>query len=494
MRPLATTSYRAAVFAAFIGVSLPAAAAAQALPQHLSAMAAALFSQIEPQLQAADPDDSHGWATRKAYETLRAQRIERWSTEGFPEFSALPELAAALELDAADPADQEKLSAFMAEAAEHGSEQAFRNFAESEGRELGNQAAVEQFMQPIDAALAKGWEGLEREARFDAPNGSEVLFDWTPEQNLFAIEVADPGSEYRAESLTRLAATLAPQFAADGSAVAYELAPAAEAIRALDAQDLALARGSLFGEWTDQHGNQWIIEPAAGAAEQPEEAALPEPDSVRILREIAAKQAELGALQGGGDKVFVWENSETGAREEQTRFKRLTDPWVYIGEDAPGGAEAAERRAALEAEIAALNQQLQSMVMRDSPPPLPEPDAASGVTALRVTTQRSNDGSYVTFDEAVLDQGTIRARRTLRQMNDISGLPEEVISQLVTQYSPPEWIELSLDRERNSGMWSLQGLEWRLHVTYSGDDLQVKSIHTPYSKPLTLARQGNKAP
>lgn len=484
---------RTAAAAALLCMFFPAGAQAQSLPQHLSAMAAALFAELAPELEQADPDDSHGWATRKAYEALLAQRIDRWSTDGFPEFSTLPELAAALELDPAEPEDREKLARFMAEVAELGSEQAFRNFAAREGIALGNPAAVAQSLQPIDQALTAGWEGLEREARLTSPDGREVLLDWTPERNLFAIEVADPGTDYRAESLTRLSGELAPDFQAEGDGLSYALAPAQEAIRALDSQDLAEARGNIFGEWTDQHGKLWVIEPAEGAAEPTEAEPLPEPESVRILREIADKQSRLEAQQGG-TPVFVWENPETGEREEQARFKRLSDPWVYLGEEAPGAAEAAEERARLEEEIAALKQQLDSAVLTATAPALPAPDPETGVRGLRVTTQRHTDSSFFTYDEAVLQNGTVKARRTLRNLADISGLPEQVIAQLVTEYHPPEWIEMTIARDRDSGEWRLEGSEYRLHVTYSGDSLEVASIHTPYAKPLTLAREGQKAP
>lgn len=484
--------YPAVLAAAFCALLAPAAAA-QTLPQHLSAMAAALFAELEPELKQADPNDSRGWATRKAYETLLAQRIERWSTEGFPEFSALPELAAALELDPAAPQDREKLADFMAETVELGSEQAFRNFAEREGRSLGNDAAVQQYMEPIDTALAKGWDGLEREAALTSPDGREVLFDWTPEKNLFAIEVADPGDAFRAESLTRMAAEMQPDFTGDSETVPFELTPAKDAIQALDSEDLALARANVFGEWVDQHGKLWVIEPEEGAAPRSAPEPTEEPASVAILREIAEKQSRLGALQGG-EAVFVWENGETGEREEQTRFKRLSDPWVYLGEEAPGGAEAAEERARLEEEIAALQSQLESAVLTQGAPALPEPDAESGVRGLRVTTQRHTDDSFFTYDQAVLQNGAVKARRTLRSMSDISGLPETVIQQLVSQYHPPEWIEMAISREPDSGEWRIEGSEWRLHVTYSGDDYRVKSIHTPYPKPLILRREGQKAP
>ncbi len=342
---------------------------------------------------------------------------------------------------------------------------------------------------PVDAA----WPGREGWSARRGTTRREVLFDWMPERNLFAIEVADPGSEHRAESLTRLTGDLTPQFASEGSTVAYDLAPAQQAISALDAQDLALARSSVFGEWRDQGGYLWIIEPAAGAPEAPKTAPLPEPESVRILRELAEKQSQLAALSGG-EKVFVWENPETGEREEQSRFKRLADPWVYLGEESPGGAEAAERRGVLEAEIAALNQSLESMVMRETAPPLPKPEAETGVEAIRVTTQRNTDDSFFTYDEAVLQNGTVKAKRTLRSAADISGLPEAVIQQAIAEYHPPEWIVVSIARDRDSGEWLLKGSWWRMHVTYDGMDYEISSIHTPYDKPLNLRRDGQKAP
>jgi hypothetical protein len=75
----------------------------------------------------------------------------------------------------------------------------------------------------------------------------------------------------------------------------------------------------------------------------------------------------------------------------------------------------------------------------------------------------------------------------LRNLNDSPRLPEKVVRQAIASFSPPEWVELDV-RVRETTEVSLHGQLWRMKVTYSGDDLTVKSVHTPWSRSLDLRR------
>jgi hypothetical protein len=98
------------------------------------------------------------------------------------------------------------------------------------------------------------------------------------------------------------------------------------------------------------------------------------------------------------------------------------------------------------------------------------------------------------MDEARLAGDKITGNRTLTQMNDISGLPETVISQLVNEWNPPEWVEFTV-APAGDGELQISGNRFRLHVTYGADDQRVSSIHTPYTRPRTLTRDNRrKAP
>jgi hypothetical protein len=107
------------------------------------------------------------------------------------------------------------------------------------------------------------------------------------------------------------------------------------------------------------------------------------------------------------------------------------------------------------------------------------------------------NGHRFTYRRAYFDGFRITADRTLTNQGDIWDLPEDVIQQLLSAWAPPEWIELEALPDAESSSVRLEGLLWRLHVTYSPPFMgmganEVKSIHTPYSKPLALTQPGVK--
>ena len=63
---------------------------------------------------------------------------------------------------------------------------------------------------------------------------------------------------------------------------------------------------------------------------------------------------------------------------------------------------------------------------------------------LTITVTRGEDGSQYSYRNAYLDGLTIKADRTLTSEKDITGLPGSIISQLISSWSPPEWIELEI--------------------------------------------------
>jgi hypothetical protein len=470
---------------------------ADRVPSHLAGMAASLYKAADAEFNKADPEESHGWAALRARRALRENDVHRWGATPPPQWNGRTEIVKLLELDAADPRQAKALQDFMVRAQSEGVEAAFLELLETLERPVPDAKPLATLVTKVEEALSAGFGDLARSHLIETDGGPDIALRWQPEQGRFRIDVEEPGSEFVAPFRTRLEGQLEPvppeetgDAEAAAAPVAYELKPAPAPIQTLDAEDLREIRISVFGEWYDQEGTRWMIAPLGGENENDaEERPAPNPRAA-LLDRIAAAEAELVELRG--NTVFVWENPETGEREEQKRFRRKTEPWEYLGEQT-GGEGSAERVSELEQEISKLNDELTSGPRVQPAPDLQEPTDDGRVQAIRVAYTRE-DGSMAVMEQARLAGNRITGNRTLDDLRDINGLPDTVISQLVNEWSPPEWIELEAS-VADDGTTQIRGTRWRLHVTYSGDSYRIKRIHTPYPRPHNLNRDSRrKAP
>jgi hypothetical protein len=469
----------------------PAPALAERVPSHLAGMAAALYRSVAPELEKADPDRSHGWAAKRAYRALRDHDMHRWGVKPPPAWSGRQQVADLLELDPGDPAEAGALQGFLIQAQSEGAEAALLALLEKLDRAVPEAEPLATLVAELDKAMTAGFGDLVRKHLIENDDGGpDIALNWQPERGRFTIDVEETGSEYVAPYQTTMLGLLAPVLPEEaGQPVSYDLTPAPVPVRSLDAQDLRDIRNNVFGEWYDQEGTRWVIAPLGGDGEEEEERPAANPRA-ELLDRIAGLEAELAELRG--NKVFVWENPETGEREEQKRFRRKTEPWEYRGEEASGeGGD--ERVAELEQEISRLNTELTSGPRVQPAPDLAEPSDDGRIQAIRVAYARE-DGSMAVMEQARLAGNKITGNRTLDDLRDISGLPDTVISQLINEWSPPEWIELEASASED-GALRISGVRYRLHVTYSGDGYRIKSIHTSYARPRTLSRDDRrKAP
>jgi len=422
---------------------------------------------------------------------LRDHDFHRWGAQAPPQWNGRQQIAALLDLDLDDSSQTEALQALLVQAQLEGMEAAVLALLEKLDRPAPEPKPMATLVARLEEALAAGFGDLARHHLIESDDGPDISLRWQPEQGRFRIDIEEAGSEHVAPYQTALEGQLEPALPDEaGSPVGYELTPAPVPIRTLDAQDLQEIRISVFGEWYDQEGTRWVIAPLTGeAASQTEERPAANPRAA-LLDRIAEAEAELSGLRG--NTVFVWENPETGERDEQQRFRRKTDPWEYRGEET-GGEGGAERIAELEAEISRLNGELTGGPRVQPAPELPEPTVDGRVQSIRVAYMRE-DGSMAVMEQARLSGNKITANRTLDDLRDIDNLPDSVIRQLVNEWSPPEWIELEASTTQD-GRTQLTGSRWRLHVTYDGNDLRIKRIHTPYLRPRNLHRDDRrKAP
>lgn len=459
-------------------------------PPHLAAMAAALYRATAEDLEKASGDTGRAWSVARAKRALDRQGIAKWAAQPVRLKGAAP-LAAALGLDPAKESDRALLAETLRRTAAGEGEAAVMAIAEARGF-AGDVARVTAMRNAFDKALAEAVKDLETHYAFDLPEeGQSLAFDWKLQQGRFEIVYEEPGSERSEPLMAVIEGDVAASVAEDGNTLDFSVAPAEEPIRPFSSADFVSAAASIFGEWTSQGGDVWIIAPPDGA--MPESDPAPAGQGPSLAEQIRQKKERIAEIRAA--KVYVWNNPDTGAEERQDRFRRLDEPWIYVGEQfaTPDG----------EAEIARLEQEIATLETgrSESTPPVLQHDPIgfreTGNAQSVVVTVRQKNGWTFTYDEARFDGRRILARRTLRDTRDIEDLPASVVSQLIAGWSPPEWIELEPSVDRGTGKPTLKGQWWRLHVTYEsffGSPGDVTSIHTPWNKRLELTKENRRGP
>lgn len=480
--------------------TLTGSALAQKVPPHIASMAATLFDEVSATMTAADPDTSRGWATIRSHRALVDMGIERWRKGTPPGWAGRASLIDTLGIDPNLPNHAKAFDRFLHRIAKLGLQPALEELYDALGRSFPDGPRRQTLLKNVQLALQQGFEDLDRQHVTKLDTGAEVKMHWEPQSNRFSIEVHQPGDDNVAPYSTSLRGEITPsrnpdqeetsgtentgagtatEEPVDDQATDLHLVAAEVPVQSLDDQDLSQLKASVFGVWLDEGGVRWYITPASGdVEEESDNPRVPNPRA-QMLDRIAEIESQLAG--SSASKVFVWVNLETGEREEQKKFRRKKDPWDYQGEHETAGLD---NKSELEAELAELKSNLSRVSQMGTAPDLPQETSDGRVQSIKVSYERE-DGSLAEMDEARLQGNRITGRRTLRDERDITDLPQRVISQLASQWHPPEWIELSASVD-DDGNTRLAGTRFRLHVTYDGYSHLVKRVHTSYAKAKQL--------
>ncbi len=333
--------------------------------------------------------------------------------------------------------------------------------------------------------LDRGWE------RDESDDDRLVTIDFDPENFRFKVIVDDEGYEDDGKARTTIDGGVTMTLDEDGDDIELSATPDEDPVAAQTPDEVRAEEQAtleaIAGEWIDDLGGRWTLEVDAGARDR----AGPEPPSGREAkkREIAAKKDELKRKQEElkAARTWVWRNLDTGEERRMKTFKRLSDPWDFVGEENAAPQSLHDDVARLMDELMDLRTEMPEQDVRDAPA-LPENDPATGSFPV-VATEFYGDYGAV-FREANLRNGVLRGRRTLLDSREIGEhLPLVVRQKLVRNWSPPEWFEIRLVTDPKTGERRFEGHRWRLHVTRDGWEPEViKSIHTPYKYRLALTR------
>jgi hypothetical protein len=452
---------RALVFASGLILGTGNVWSAEVQP-HLVGMARSLISQIDEAQFAATGDPDLG---EQVNDIIRETRLRSWA--GKPPRIAVDRaaLAQGLGLDLANDEHRQTLEAVLAASDPAARSEAIASAAKLSRAARAGDAAAEDF----DAALATALGTMQRRARIESASGKTIDIEWDPDTASVLLRMKVGEDEVILHGGT-------PATLVDGE-LAFTVAPDKAPITRLTPDEQAAISADVFGVWSGSDGAQWMIR---GGGEI-EAIARARPDPIaQAAADLDRARERLRVLEK--EKVYIW--VEPGGGEViQKKFKRLPSPFRYDRERSENANR--DEIEALRARIAVAEGELKLPPVRQyDPMRLRNGDGGRAVAIDVVET----GGRTHSFDQAAFDGARLTASRTLRAAADITDLPDWVISGLIKSWSPPEWVELEAKYNPRARTVHLEGLRWRLNVTYDPQYQDISSIHTPYSEPLVLRR------
>jgi hypothetical protein len=482
-----TPVHIARTLAAVLVLSLCAgigAADAQGVPPHLASMAKDLLARGGTELHDPTGDPKQDAVRRRARQILKDAGVRSWAHNEVRQKGAAAPVAEALGLDLSKPKQWARLHSILAESDRDKQIEKLRRWAKDTGKPTKG-PEFDDLLAKFDKARAGAAKDMARRHTMKVgKNNDQLELDWDPVNNRFDIRIkAKETSKGAGDGFDlRLKGDVRSTLTAEGDDTTLTVRPSDSGMSVLTDEDLRRLKGTILGKWRDREGRIWEISSSSGAARPKEPAERPADQIPKLKREIKRIKS---------DKVYEWKNAKTGDVVQQDKFKRLKEPFEYLGEKfrRPDAKEKIER---LQKKIKELRAAGKALPVEAHDPVRMKEMGAGGKTQslrIRVTT---TDGYSFTYDSAMLSAGHITAKRTLRSIKDIPGLPRAVTRQLVTSWSAPEWVELEVRVEGKSKPVYMTGLRWRLHVTYDDDSHEVDSIHTPYSRNLRLEQAAAK--
>lgn len=474
---------------ALLIIVAPLDARAEKIPPHMANMAAQLYKGLGDELKGESLPPARREVLKKSVKILQDMKIERWSAKSVKVRSGSAGIAETLELDMGKAPDRALLKDFVDVKGRKGTQAAVRNFAKKAKRKLSDEEA-NALATKVDAAYGAAFEKLEKDYTVTTDDGRAVQMKWNPDANKFFMKVFDDGKSGGEEFASNFSGDVKTALSDNGKDITLDTTPAKNPVQAMTAADIEMMRANILGEWTAEDGHIYTLSAAEEKAGE-----------IRPPREFFDDQIEQAKdkIESIKDtKIFKWINPDSGKIVRQEKFRRLKEPYDYLGEEyALDGAE--EKIAALEAKITELEAERDGTtlppVKRFDPAGYKDMKSSDGSRTITVHVTRPDDYSYI-YDEAAFDGRRITARRTYTVIKDFSNerLPKVIKNMLLNDgWEPPGWLELEASVNAETGDLLLEGLKWSLHVTYSsffGTGYEISSTHTPYSTPQILKREG----
>jgi hypothetical protein len=474
---------------AFLIFIAPSPAKAEKFPPHMTNMAAQLYKELGDKLKGKNLNPERRKILEKSVKTLLDMKIHRWSAKPVKVRNASAGIAEKLKLNQAKATDRAYLKDFVETKGREGTEAALKNFAKKAKRKFSDDE-VNSLVAGIDAAYGTAFEKLEKNYTVTTDDGQAVQMKWNPDAQKFFLKVFDDGKSGGEEFASNFTGNVKTALSEDGKDITLDTSPVKNPIQAMTATDIEMMRANILGEWQMEDGTVYKF---SATEEKAGDVIMP-----RKFFDDQIEQAKDKIESIKDTKIFKWKNIDTDKIVKQEKFRRLKEPFEYLGKEyALDGAE--KKIAALEAKIKSLEAERDGKtlpsVKRYDPVGYGDMKSSDGSRTITVHVSRP-DGHSFSYDDAAFDGRSITARRTYKVVKDFDNerLPKIIKSMLINDgWDPPGWLDLEASVDAETGDLLLEGLRWSLHVTYSsffGTDFEISSTHTPYSIPQVLKREG----
>jgi len=459
---------------------IPECAISASIPSHLASFAAELLKASKGKLKAEFGSSFRALIIKETYEALRKERMFNWGSENITQADLVPEIARALGTEKIEKGDSSKIQHIISAKSKTARIKALDKFYTSKGMSAPNQEQLKAIIKKLEAVLQASTKDLVRSYSFQSSVGGERQFtlEWKPEVSRFNIKVEGHRGKNREPFETIIQGKVMSEVAENGRDINISVVPGDELIQVMTSNDIKKREQGIFSKWLDQYGRVWVISPMRRKQNQDSTA----DKNLSLTNKNTALKKRIGEIRKS--RIFLWKNNESGKTVKQQKFKRLSEPYDYLGEKyiVPDGKAEISR---LEKEIKQLQNPKQLPVQKYNPVGHAENQSSEENESIFIKVTDAGGYSF-SYDQAVRSGMKITARRTIKKAREVLIVPPDVVDQLIKSWNPPEWLELELKDDSESGKLNLQGQRWRLYVTYDGDTHKVKSIHTPYSSKLVL--------
>ena len=449
---------------------------AQAIPQPLSALAAELLSEVRREFTSSAMDADQAAIAAGAEAMLRREGLFRWARRDVSDTAILSrfaeELGAGAITDKNRNALRQLLSADPANLVEL--RRAATAYLLTRSEDKPSERAIVDTMLAAVRARMHALSPLAGTYRIAGKSGF-IEIEHAPDRGRLQVTIVD-STEATEPTVTVIEGRVTPEFNDDGQS-RLTVDPMHEAVQPKTPAELGNWYDRVLGEWHGSDGNMYKIEGLSGASPQSDNPAT-EPPRESLNRQIAEKASEASALRN--QKTFHWENPDTGEHVSQTKFKRLPEPFKYLGEI----LAAPDELARLEEEIKALEGK--AATTRDTTPEVIAPAFRDTPSAQPLTIRVVHPDGYERSYTGQFSVGRVEGRTRITDVRDMKNLPIQVREQIASEWQPEQWIELTAVEIDRTGAFHLQGLWWSWNTTYDGESYKVERIHTPYSEPLLL--------
>lgn len=455
---------------------MPHASFAQSIPPHLAGTAAVLYKSAEKNLKDYSAEDpAQKQAADVTLQTLGEMNVKVYATKPIVIGEPIRKLEQSLGYAAGDSRTPDLVQNLWPLPHEKAQE-TIQNLLGENGTDRSKR------LDDAMAALsdARSGSGLATSSSITLSDGRSVTIQWLPVTGDADVTVASDGSGSIPEFSTTLEGEMALAYDKDSGSFTLMPEPADEAPDIATAATLEARRASIIGEWQIDGAGKIIV---TAASEEDGNVARSRQD---IENEIGALQKQRESIKN--QNLYVWKNARNGREQRQEKFRRLDEPWNYVGE-LPKADNLPQKLAEIDTEIAALNNELAAgapPAVRQDPVGFNRVKAYPRARRLDVTYVEA-DNCTLAMDEAWFDGKNLAARTTLKDVCATGAhLPQPIRAKLISGgWNPPMWLLAKVSSTQENQVLTLDFSEHGMLVTYNPDEFTISGIKEPH---LTLSR------